>query len=192
VLDEFFAQADGVDLAPLSAQLDALSRVERVRAVRSLDRRKQARLFEAAEGFRPLRLHDLVPADVAPQTEVIHDGRNSLPVFSSFQKRFSRPPGGGGELWGYNEHPLSPAIGPGYFVAEESGDLELRFDYSRVPAEAVDGWPRIRANSGLRGRLVYRGLEDTVRGVSAHVCVGRAAKQAKPIDAWFVLSRADH
>lgn len=127
-----------------------------------------------------------------PLIEVVHPGRNSLPVLSSFQKRFCRAPDSEGELAGYNEHPLKAVIGPGYFVVRShAAEGELLIDYSTVPAARAAGWPRIRPNSGARGRLVYGGLEDVVRGVGAGVCVGRASKRGKPMDAWFVLSRAD-
>ena len=39
---------------------------------------------------RPMTLDELVPADVAPLQPVRHIGRNSLPLFSHFEKRFYR------------------------------------------------------------------------------------------------------
>src|SRR5262245_55290397 len=95
-----------IDLAALAAELDAMSSETRVREVRNLGKTEQARLFDAAADARMIGLIDLVPKGVAPMVEVIHAGRNSLPAFRVFEKRFCRPPDGSdaGELWGYNEH----------------------------------------------------------------------------------------
>src|ERR1019366_2758957 len=48
-------------------------------------------LWEATKGFHPVSLDDFVPPSVAPGAEVIHHGKNSLPTFTHFQKRFSKP-----------------------------------------------------------------------------------------------------
>jgi len=179
-----------VDMAPLASYLDGLDDAARVHDVRELSRREQAQLFEAAAGVRPVTLAGLVPADAPPLTEVIHHGRNSLPVFRIFEKRFCRPPSGLLELWGYNEHALRWLTGPGYFVARQHGPGEVLIDYLEVPPGKPDAWPPLRPNSAGGARFVYFQTQDVLRGVSEHACVGRAFKRARPMDNWFVLSRS--
>ncbi len=176
--------------------LDALTPDARVEAIRSLGRSHQARLFEAAQGHRPISLRDLVPADREPQQEVVHRGKNSLPLFNTFAKVFVRPPSGppAQELWGYNRAGgfIETVVGPGYFVAvphEVPG--EVLVDYLRVPPERPSDWPEILPNSARLSRFVYFGTQDILRGVSKHVSIGRATKGGKPMSAWFVLCRQD-
>src|SRR2546422_8034477 len=110
-----FFQGGGIEVKGLGAWLDGLAPAERVAAVRELSGKEQAALFEAAKGTRPLTIADFVPESTPPLREVIHEGKNSLPLFSRFQKRFYRPAPSAQELWGYNEQPLKWATGPGYF-----------------------------------------------------------------------------
>jgi hypothetical protein len=188
-IDRFFEEPKGVDLSALATYLDVLAAATRRTVIGQLGKPHQALLFEAAQDVRPLGLDHFVPVATPLLTEVVHDGRNTMPVLPRFQKRLVRPAPGADELWGYNEHPLRPFIGPGYFMARESAG-EVAIDYSRVPPTAVSGWPRLKTNSSGRGRLVYGAVEDIVRGVSEHVCIGRASNAGKPMDAWFVLTRA--
>jgi hypothetical protein len=183
-----FSGAD-VAVAALARYLETMPGDDRVRVVRSLSRQEQAALFDASEGMNPIRLGDLVPSATPPLVEVIHEGRNSLPVFRLFQKRFCRPPQGEEQLWGYNEHGARWATGPGYFVARDHGRGEVLIDYLEVPPSRPPTWPRISSNSSLRGRFVYGGTQDVVRGVANGVCVGRATRGGKPMDNWFVLCR---
>src|SRR5262249_55876812 len=99
---EFF-HGDDVDLARLSAYFDGLGGAARIAEARNLSAIEQARLFDRAAGFRRITLDDFVPADAPALAPVIHYGRNSLPVFQIFEKRFCKPDAGGGQLWGYNE-----------------------------------------------------------------------------------------
>ena len=80
-----------VDLHGISRLLDGLAHAERVAAVRSLGRAEQRRLFAAVDGFLPLRLVDLVAASTGDLVAVRHFGRNTLPAFTHFEKRFCRP-----------------------------------------------------------------------------------------------------
>lgn len=186
---QFFAKPDTVDLEGLRAYLDGLDHPARLEATRKLGGREQARLFEAAKGFRPITLDDFVPKDTAPLSEVIHWGRNTLPAFNFFQKRFCRPEGKDDELWGYNEQSMKWAVGPGYFVTRQSSPEEVVIDYYEVPPGKVPSWPDIKQNSSGLSRLVYDKMQDFMRGVSKHVSIGRAAKKGKDMDAWFVLTR---
>jgi hypothetical protein len=174
--------------------LDALPHEERVAAARGLGRAQQRRLYAAVEGFRPLSLADLVPPRVPDLATVRHYGRNTLPAFTLFEKRFCRPRGADrekpSELWGFNFQSLSPLTGPGYFVArEDPARPELWIDYRCVPPERPPEWPELRGNERGLARLVYGFMVDTLRGVSEHVSIGSAARRGRDIGSWFILCR---
>ncbi len=131
-----------------------------------------------------------MPASKAPLEEVVHFGRNSMPLFSTFQKRFCRPGDEHApELWGYNEQPMRLFTGPGYFVAREIEHDEVLIDYTALPAGRAPSWPELSPNHARLGRFIYDGTQDAMRGVSHHVSVGRAARAGKWLDNWFVLCR---
>lgn len=180
------------DVAALGAELDALSSSARVAAVRSLSPRAQANLYEAVKGRHKLRLTDLVPASVAERREVVHEGKNSLAAFTEFAKVFCRPRPDAKELWGYNRAGLlvERAVGPGYFVAYEGPSDEVLIDYTRAPEGRLEHWPDVRSNRSRLSRFVYADMIDALRSVSSHVSVGRAIRNGKVQDNWFVLARA--
>jgi hypothetical protein len=187
-------------IAALGAHLDALTAAQRWAALRRLNRTQQRRLYGLAAG-NPVGIDDLV-AGAAPLTEVVHDGLNTLPVpwmLRRFQKRFCRPAGGAsGVLYGYNEGPLRRIIGPGYFIARESGEptwIErgaVVVDYFEVPTgPVVASWPPVVRNSKGLQRNVYDHTRDFLRRVSTHVTIGAATKDDVPLDHYFVLCRRD-
>lgn len=187
---------DRPDMRAVESHLDELEPRRRVEEIRSLGRIHQARLFEAAEGYRQISLDHLVPRDREPMQEVVHVGKNSLPAFNHFSKVFVRPPAAlpESELWGYNRAGgfVETVVGPGYFVAyPHAVPGELLVDYLRLPLERPDHWPDILPNSARLSRFVYHGTQDILRGVSRHVTIGRATKERKPMSAWFVLCRQD-
>jgi hypothetical protein len=180
--------------APLeiAEQLDGLSQEARILSVMKMGRKQLAPLFEAAAFNEPLRLTDLVPAEIPSMTEVIHEGKNSLPLFTRFQKRFCRPAAAANapsELWGYNEQSFRAATGPGYFVAHLQDDGEMVVDYLRLPPDKLPTWPPIIPNSARLSRFIYYQTTDVIRRVSKHVAIGRAYRKGKPFDAWFALVR---
>jgi hypothetical protein len=180
--------------ARIAQLLDGLAPAERVAAVRSLGRAEQRALYAAVAGFLPLRLADLVPPSVADLVPVRHSGRNTLPAFTLFEKRFCRPRGADpqkpGALWGYNHQALAPLTGPGYFMAvEDPGRPEVWVDYTRVPPAGAPGWPPVRSNERGLSRFVYGFMIDTLRRVSEHVTIGSAARRGREIGSWFVLCR---
>lgn len=183
-------RAPEIDLPALSAYLDGLDGRLRIAESRSLSRLEQARLFEAARGFSRLTLEHFVPSGAPPLEPVVHHGRNSLPVFRYFEKRFCRPDDRGDALWGYNEQVWKALTGPGYFVARAANDLEVLIDYGEIPPRKPAAWPPILPNSARLSRFIYQGTRDLVRGVSAHVSIGRASRSGRPMDNWFVLCRA--
>ena len=176
--------------------LDGLTHDERVSAVRSLGRSEQRRLYEAVDGFLPVALAELVPPGVAELEPVRHFGRNTLPAFQLFEKRFCRPgdtdPEKPEQLWGFNFQTLSWVTGPGYFVARPSPDRsEVLVDYNLVPPGHPLGWPDVRPNDRGLSRFVYGFMIDTLRRVSEHVTIGSAARRGKDLGSWFVLCRQD-
>lgn len=179
-----------VDMPALAAYLDGLDTPTRVREVRTLRKREQARLFAAAAGFRTLDLDHFVPAGTPPLSTVRHYGRNSLAVANIFEKRFCRPDAGSTELWGYNEHAGRWLTGPGYFVARQVEGGEVDLDYFTLPPGKPADWPPILPNAARLGRYIYDHTRDRMRGVSAHVAIGRDVRDGKPLDVWFVLCRA--
>ncbi|ASN51084.1 hypothetical protein [Sinomonas sp. R1AF57] len=182
-----YLDGDQVDLHGFQDHLDSLDDEARVGAVRSLGPAQQALLFEAAADAALTDTAHLVPAGTPAWQAVVHAGRNSLPLLSRFEKRFFRTELG--EVFGYNRHVLRPLVGPGYFGVARTERGFLVIDYARLPARAPRGWPAVRANSARLGRFVYHRTTDTLRAVGAHVTVGRASRDGRALDAWFVLCR---
>jgi hypothetical protein len=185
---------DPIHMKELASLLDGLSHDERVAWVRSLGRRDQRRLYEAAEGFLPLALADLVPPRHPDAAAVRHFGKNTLPAFTWFEKRFARPAGqdprAPAELHGFNFQAMSWLTGPGYYVARaDPARPEVLIDYREIPAVAPAGWPRLRSNEDGLGRLVYGNMVDRLRRVSEHVTIGSAAKKGRDLGSWFLLTR---
>lgn len=175
----------------MAKALDAMSEPERLDAALALSAKQQARLFDAAKGFKTISIDDFVAPSKGELSQVIHYGRNSLPVFTTFQKRFCRAPkdSAANELWGYNEQTFKSFTGPGYFVAYNIDEGEVNIDYTRVPPKGAQGWPAVLPNSARLSRFIYNGTQDRMRGVSAHVTIGRASRAGNDMDNWFVLVR---
>jgi hypothetical protein len=187
-------RAASIGMEELARWLDGLSHGERVHAIRGAGRAEQRRLYQAARGFRPVRLAELVPPDRAPLASVRHYGRNTLPAFTHFEKRFTRPEGEDPTapklLWGYNHQSLAPLTGPGWFVAREDPEQgEVLIDYREVPPHTPEGWPQVRVNERGLSRFVYGHMVDTLRRVSEHVTIGSAARKGRDLGSWFLLCR---
>lgn len=181
------------DISTIGEQFDALTPGQRLAEIRALTRPAQAALYEAAKGARKLTLEDLVPESTPELGEVVHEGKNTLVMFTQFAKVFCRPLRGKNELWGYNRAGpvVENAVGPGYYVAYEGPGDEVLIDYTRVPEAKPESWPKIVSNRVGLSRLVYADMVDALRAVSKHVTVGRAIKKGKVLDNWFVLCRVD-
>lgn len=176
--------------------LDELNHQARVAAIRSLGSGELRILYTGFDGFKPVTLEDLVPSAVGDFATVRHHGKNSLPAFTHFEKRFCRPRSVDCEpapvLYGFNFQTLAPITGPGYFIARESEDRpEVLVDYCSLPPECPQGWPPIRSNERGLSRLVYGFLLDTLRGVSDHVTIGSAARKGRDLGNWFALCREE-
>ena len=181
-------------LDPLAKRLDGASHDERVRFVHSVGRAGQRRLWEAAAGFLPLTLADLVPPQSPDGATVRHHGKNTLPAFTHFEKRFCRPVGQDPQrpeaLFGFNFQALSWLTGPGYYVAHADPALpEVLIDYRELPPAPPAGWPPLRRNEVGAARLVYGFMLDRLRRVSEHVTIGSAARNGRDLGSWFLLTR---
>jgi hypothetical protein len=188
---------DHVDLAAFAERFEAAPHGERVRMTEAIDGRGQAKLWEASAG-RAVRIAEMVPASLGPLRPVIFHGKNSLPVFTRFQKRFCRPAAGVArdELWGYNYQPvgwLAPLTGPGYFVAYDTPDAPggVAVDYTRTPPAKPPEWPEIHDNTYRLSRFIYNGTIDYLRRVSEHLLIGRATRGGHDMPNWFLLCRED-
>lgn len=185
--------ASGADHGTIAAFLDQATHAQRLDALFALSRSEQRALYERVAGAAPMTLDDLVGAPLQP---VVHEGKNSLPLFRRFQKVCCRPDDGSARVFGFNEGATRGLIGPGYFVAVASPDAErdlgaVVVDYALVPDTAVaDGWPAVVDNSVGLQRFVFRGTRDYLRRVSQHASIGAAWKNGKPFNSWFVLCRA--
>jgi hypothetical protein len=163
---------------------------ERVLAQQGMERTQLSLLFETFDGFAPMTVSDLVPAGTHPLQGVRHIGRNSLPLFSRFEKRFYRieaPAAVGGA----NFQSTSKWTGPGYFTASAAAErAEIVIDYNQIPPVKPEGWPELTDNQHGIGRLVYGGgMIDTLRRVSSHVSIGAAHQPGGAPTAYFVLCR---
>ncbi len=174
--------------AQLAAHLDALDAGQRVEQCRALGKRLQKRLWEICADAPVFTLEDLIPSS---ETGTVRwAGKNSLGLFTHFEKRFARQ---SGVVVGYNFNPgIAWFTGPGYFTTVQAPDRprEILIDYTRVPETAPEGWPAVKDNTRGTGKLVYGGMHDFCRRVSSTVIIGAATRKGKPIDAYFVLARA--
>ena len=186
----------------IGAWLDGLDEDVRLAQIRSLGRKPQRALYGKAQASAPMTLDDVVPPGTPARTEVIHEGRNTLPLPGSlklFQKRFARTEDGTPRLFGYNQSPFVGPIGPGCFVALTTAgkpEWEARggvvVDYFQVPDGPIpDGWPRVVKNSRGLSFFVYDGTRDFLRRVSKHVSIGAAYKGEKALDHYFMLCRRE-
>jgi hypothetical protein len=174
----------------IERHLDALPPAARVQEVLAITGRGVKHLYEAVADAPSVTLEEIVPANAGSST-VIFEGRNSLPLFTRFQKRFARL--GDGTIVGYNHQTMSFFTGPGYFLVKApSGEgehgKELLFDYTVSPASEPSGWPAFRPNDRGLSRLVYGNMKDYVRRVARGVIVGKAYKLGVDQKAYFSLS----
>lgn len=176
------------ELEDLAIYLDTLTHVERYSEILSLKKNDLKELFKIAS--KGITVDDLIPEDFESLKEVIFWGKNSLPLFSHFQKRMCRS-SDGTFLLGYNHQPLKWITGPGYFVASGHTDRagEVMIDYTKVPYEKSKNWPAIKSNETGIGYFVYGGMKDFLRRVSEDVFIGEACKKGQSIGQYFVLCR---
>ncbi|MCB9378092.1 MAG: hypothetical protein H6511_04940 [Holophagales bacterium] len=180
----------------IADRLDALPAALRTAVVRGLSRRAQRRLYEKVRGFAPVALAELVPPDRGDLETVRHLGRNTLPAFTLFEKRFCRLPGSARSapesLAGFNFQKLAGLTGPGYFVAvADPARGEVLVDYRRLPTLRPPDWPVIRSNETGLARFVYGFMVDRLRRVARDVTIGSASRRGRELGSYFILSRED-
>lgn len=187
----------GATIEEIAAFLDGLAADARLAEMNALRRKDQIRLWDIAASAPDITLEHFVPAGTPARTEVIHNGKNTLPLFNYFQKRFCIQNDGDRVACGYNEGSTRWLLGPGYFVLHDTtSDAAWAergawvVDYFQVPTgDVVPSWPAIKPNSRGLQRLVYYQTRDFMRRVSSHVSIGRAWKRENSLPAWFVLCR---
>ncbi len=162
--------------------------------MRSLSASQLAKLYKAAEPVsEPLRLSYLLPDETPNGHTVEWVGKNSLPAFSAFSKRFTRS-SDGQALTGHNTGSMQWLIGPGYFTTVISSDKpsEILFDYTRYPEAAPSGWPELKRNEAGISRLVFYDMHDYLRPVGRHLAIGGAyTSKGKFKGQYFALTRGE-
>jgi hypothetical protein len=179
----------------IEAYLNALAYPERLAQVQAVTGGNVGRLYDAVAKAPPVTLEEVVPASTKTYEPIIWEGRNSLPLFSSFQKRFMRIEGG--LIIGYNHQTMAFFTGPGYFVTKEANGqaprpTELYFDYTeRPPLDATGraGWPTFKPNERGLSRAVYAHMHDYMRHVARGVIIGQAFKLGVDQKQFFSLTR---
>lgn len=186
--DNLVALVDrGASFPDISAYLDALDANARVEEVRRMNRPQQSKLWELAKGRVALDIGVFVDGT---EKTVIYEGKNVLPLFSRFQKRFYRPKEG--PIVGYNHNGgfTMAVAGPGYFITDTADEGEILFDYTRLPQFQPPGWPALKTNTGIIAGPVFGGMKDYIRYVARGTVIGAAFKDGKPRDQYFMLTRA--
>jgi len=185
-----------VDTVALAAELEALDAAGRARAVRGLTKCDMVRLWRACVG-QPCTLEDFVPAGTPAGAVVRHAGKNSLPAFSTFEKRFVRAADREDIGYGYNHSSLVGRLaGPGFFTARahDDGRGEFGLNYYEVPPRGTAlprAWPWVRPNELGPQLFVYARMIDYMRKIGPGVTIGRAWRYGRVTGNYFVLARLD-
>ena len=183
------------DAGEITSFLDGLTLADRIAAVRSLSGTgSQGALWKAAAETSRVSTDEMVPPDYPALRPVIFHGKNSLPVFTEFQKICFRPGDAGSEsvAWGYNETSIRGLIGAGYYVLHDTPDAHLggaAFDYTRLPAKGLPAWPEVRTNNAGLSRFIYANMLDYMRRVASEVFIGSAVKGGSEMGSYFIVVR---
>lgn len=179
---------DGATYPRISAYLDSLSASERLEQMLGITGSKVGKLYRAVADGPAIGKDDFLPAGTKDGDMVIFEGRNSLPAFSRFQKRFVRRDDA---IVGYNHQTMSPVTGPGFFVLAASDAThpnEVLFDYTQKPPFFPEMFPAYKPNDVALSKLVYARMKDYCRKVAKNVVVGAAFKDGKEQGAYFSLT----
>lgn len=174
---------------------DRMDHESRVYTVRTATKQEMATLWDLVKD-QPVEPDHFVPSGTDPLREIIHHGKNSLPAFTHFQKRFCLADDDSGDIWGYNHQDLQWLVGPGYFIAhsakeEKAPPSEYVIDYTRIPQKKPESWPPIKDNDGGLRSMVYGRMKDYMRRVSSHVSIGKAHRDGDFLGQYFMLCRED-
>ncbi len=177
-------------LEEVSKHLDQLQHEERIGQTVDLNKSDQIKLWELGAQGKALSLDYLVPAGAKRLEPYPFEGKNSLPLYTRFQKVFYRM--SDGSIGGNNNSPAHWLAGWGYYVTEQSwkNPRELAVNYLKLPKEKPSDWPEIKPNSAGFSRFVYYNTVDFLRRISGDVLIGRAYKKGEQeMPNWFVLCR---
>jgi hypothetical protein len=179
----------GASAKEIESFLDGLPPAARLQQVLAVTGRGVKHLYDAVRDAPTVTLEELVAQ--GRKGTVIYEGRNSLPLFSRFQKRFTRIESGA--VIGYNHQTMSFITGPGYFIVRPaSGEgehgKELLFDYTEPPPAEPPGWPSYKPNDRGFSKAVYMNMKDYVRRVARGVVVGKAYRLGVDQKAYFSLT----
>lgn len=174
----------------ITRHLDALDPAERLRQVLAVKGKWVKALYDRMADAPKLTLEEFVPP-ATTGTTVIYEGRNSLAMFTRFQKRFYRTQSG--IIVGYNHQSMQWITGPGYFVMQAADGQppvpdEPYIDYITAPPEIPEGWPAYKANDRGLSKSVYFNMHDYMRRVATGVGVGKAYRAGEDIGAHFSLT----
>lgn len=174
---------EGAEGADVTRHLDALDPQEKLRQVLAVKGKWVKALYDVMAGGAPARLEEFVPPSTAGTT-LIYEGRNSLAMFTRFQKRFLRTKSG--VIVGYNHQAMMWLTGPGYFVFQPADGKapvpdEPYIDYLAEPPEIPEGWPKYKPNDEGLSKPVYGFMHDYMRRVADEVYVGKAWRLAEDI-----------
>jgi hypothetical protein len=151
-------------VARISEALDRMDHKNRLFTVESASAEDMETLWDLMKD-QSVDADHFVPSGTDPLKEVIHHGKNSLPAFTHFQKRFFRD--------------------------EKDAPSDFAVDYTRLPVKKPDGWPDIQDNDGGLRSPVYGRMKDYMRRVSGHVAIGKAYRDGKFRGQYFMLCRED-
>lgn len=176
--------------ADITRHLDALTPEERLRQVLAVKGKWVKALYDRVAGAPPFELEEFVPTSTTGTT-LIYEGRNSLLLFTRFQKRFLRTQSG--VIVGYNHQSMMWFTGPGYFVFQGPDGQppvpdQPYIDYITVPPEFPAGWPRYKPNHRGISKGVYGNMHDYMRRVATGVYVGKAYRKGQEVGAYFSLT----
>lgn len=178
---------ENLSIAEVAAHLDALAPEARVEQIRGMAGGMQKRLWELAAESPALTMDDMLPPGQQTARWV---GKNSLFAFTGVDKRCYREDG---NVVGYNQIDALGMwfAGPGYFTMVPAPDKpkELVVDYTKLPARAPDGWPKIAANDKGTHTIVYGYLNDYCRKVSDGVFIGLGTRKGKDLGVFFTVAR---
>lgn len=179
----------GITLAEVRAHLDSIAPDARVREATTLERDRQATLWNIAAQSGPITFEDLVPTTKGTFEPVPFEGQNDQPLFRSFQKVFYRMPDG--SLGGRNTGPAAPFVGDGYYSVVSGGPDGVYIDYTKLPKDKPASWPQIKRNDRGISIAVYGFMKDYLRRVHGRILIGHARKPILGSMGHFVLARGD-
>jgi len=182
----------GAAAQDISALLNSLTPLHRLDEVLEVKGKLIGQLYRLVQGHNTLKTSELLPSGTAAGETYVYEGRNSLPVFSRFQKRLTQT--ADGTIFGYNHQANRIITGPGYFVVKQGDgerEGEVLFDYTEAPPFEPKGWPAIAPNDQGLSRYVFANMHDWVRRVANGVFVGCAFKLGVDQDTYFSLTSQD-